>query len=787
MADSEDPPPPPQHLDPIIRELTQEPPSRHGSLQRSGSPPSNEYMAPGPHQLGNERATTPVSITTFQANTLFQDFDGVHSVESKQSPARERDDGTSRYGRPTNPNDSQTSLEREHNSNLRYYPAPVPRVITLPQRLSRQPPAALRANRRSQALQSLLPPAGGEAEHSSDQDSQDEQPHLPGYRKSMARSRSSDGLSTADRMSRLPPQLRASEFFECPAVHQKVTVKDGSAAETLESILDASMHAPVNAFTDHPVAGSEAAVVYEKESNNRSRASLASKLTDARSTVYLQDSRSSQTLGQLDIHRKSVATPLGFCLDNNHSPGSRGSVKDEGEDGIPAGMGNGASTTDLGRPRDSRLLALDDDLATNWANEPGQDVQHPRIGRHSQPTTLLAELQLRKEHQRQRTKTAATAFPNGMQSTLLEMDAVAEEQKRARRRKHVTLAWEELQVNDGDANGDNDQDTSLGMLASRPSPRAQEKDVSSAAPPRLGTPDDGPANQVRRRSPIRGALHGNDPIYSRSSQSQYRLEVPGLEREHGPRSPARQEGLLSQSTSRLSLGDPAPPRPGHVSSAYFANDLLSRYGSEAFRSEGAQRRPPESETTVIEPRRKAPGPAPASASPWARYAPQQPGPPTSSGENDVRRYSHVGVLPAQQAPLGVPPSHPQHHRPRTSCIPPQQFPVMTSYARWRSTMGPGAFPSMAGPGGIPVGAPNFGSPGLAGSPSFYAQSPQWNQSSPQLNFNGRQGQQPPGLMNMPNQTVIGAPGMGFPTLQPPVAGQEMRHDMINQWRQHVQP
>ena len=785
MAGSDEPPLP-QHLGLIIRQLTEQPSSRHGSLQQS-EPPSDEHMALESHQSGNERAVTPVSITTFQANTLFHDFDGVHSVERRPPPVRDPDDGPSRYCRRTNPNDSQISLEREHDSNLRYYPAPVPRVINLPQRLSRQPPAALRSNRRSQVLRSLLPPARDEAQHSSDQDSQDEQPHLPGYRKSMARSRSFDALSTADRMSRLPPQLRASEFFERPAIHQKVTVKDGSAAETLESILDASMHAPVSAFTDHPMAGSEAAAVYEKESNNRSRASLASKLTDARSTVYLQDSRSSQTLGQLDNHRKSVATPLGFRPVNSHSPGSRGSVRDEDEDGIPAGVGNGASATDLGGPRDSQLLGLDDDLASNWANEPGQDAHHPRIGRHSQPTTLLAELQLRKEHQRQRTKTAATAFPNGMQSTLLEMDAVAEEQKRARRRKHVTLAWEGFQTNDGDANGGRDEDVPLGMLVSRPRSHGQEKDASSAVPPRLGTPDDGPANQVGRHSPIRGALNGNDPMYSRSSQSQYRLEVPGLEREHHSRPMTRQEGLLSESASRLNLRDASRPRPSRVGSAYFANDLLSRYGSEAFRSEGAQRRPPEPETTLIQPQRKAPAPAPEPAGPWARHAPRQPGPPIGSREDAARRYSHVGILPPQQGPLGVHPSRPQYHRPHASYVPPQQFPAMTSYARWRSTMGPGVFPSMAGPGGVPVGAPNFGSPGLAGSPSFYAQSPQWNQSSPQLNFHGRQGQQAPGPMNMPNPTVIGAPGTGFPTLQPPMAMQEMRHDMINQWRQHVQP
>ena len=54
-----------------------------------------------------------------------------------------------------------------------------------------------------------------------------------------------------------------------------------------------------------------------------------------------------------------------------------------------------------------------------------------------QPTTLLAELQMRKKQQQSRTKTAAKAYPDGMQSTLLQLDAVAQIEAKARKKKRT--------------------------------------------------------------------------------------------------------------------------------------------------------------------------------------------------------------------------------------------------------------------------------------------------------------------------------------------------------------
>jgi hypothetical protein len=82
-----------------------------------------------------------------------------------------------------------------------------------------------------------------------------------------------------------------------------------------------------------------------------------------------------------------------------------------------------------------------------------------------QPSTLLAELQVRKAQMKSRTKTAATAFPKGMHSTLLQLDAVEEISKRKRQQQRIALAWEDPHQRALQKDLDqNDEDVPLGML-----------------------------------------------------------------------------------------------------------------------------------------------------------------------------------------------------------------------------------------------------------------------------------------------------------------------------------
>ncbi|TKA58973.1 hypothetical protein B0A55_11684 [Friedmanniomyces simplex] len=80
-----------------------------------------------------------------------------------------------------------------------------------------------------------------------------------------------------------------------------------------------------------------------------------------------------------------------------------------------------------------------------------------------QPSTLLAELQIRKANQKSRNRTAATHYPNGMHSTLLELDAVEQISKNKRMKQHIPLAWEGA-MQPQEERGDEDDEIPLGVL-----------------------------------------------------------------------------------------------------------------------------------------------------------------------------------------------------------------------------------------------------------------------------------------------------------------------------------
>ena len=83
-----------------------------------------------------------------------------------------------------------------------------------------------------------------------------------------------------------------------------------------------------------------------------------------------------------------------------------------------------------------------------------------------QPSTLLAELQVRKAQLKSRNRTAATAFPGGMHSTLLQLDAVEQINARKRQKQRINLAWEDpnLYAGEAAAGEEADEDVPLGVL-----------------------------------------------------------------------------------------------------------------------------------------------------------------------------------------------------------------------------------------------------------------------------------------------------------------------------------
>ncbi|KAL5377679.1 hypothetical protein DPSP01_009604 [Paraphaeosphaeria sporulosa] len=397
--------------------------------------------------LPDRPPTAASTDTTHKLRTLWQDFDGTHCPDavpedepmnfggngSRDSSLLKPAPGPLPQGAPP-PDDGMV-----------YYPAPVPRMLNLPQRLSKVPNTNVQARRRTQLLESM------QNENRKSAPWLSENGPSPTSPKANRKSRN---------LANLPPQLRASAYFDAPAPAQEFEVKGESAQDTLNNILEASAHAPVSAFTDHPYAGHVGNEVYGQEKKKHQRTGSKANELDK-----IESRKSRSSLNLLDTRRNSHGDPLNKLKKRNSSADlnlltvrateSRMSLGDELEDHDPDARGP--------YPNDEHAVhSVDGDREHSEDDEEEEEEEEPEEQYFGAPTTLLAELQMRKAQQKTRNLTAATAFPNGMHATLLELDAVAEIEKKKRLKKKVNLAWEAQAPPEEDA--DSDEDVPLGML-----------------------------------------------------------------------------------------------------------------------------------------------------------------------------------------------------------------------------------------------------------------------------------------------------------------------------------
>ena len=396
----------------------------------------------------------PSTETARQRNSFFEDFDGVHTVAQPCEPLPSTPPLNHQRSSPMLTGRPQSSMEPAPEEDMVYYPAPVPMMLNLPQRLSKLPAATKRDKRRSQMLSNLPPEALKSAAW------------LPG----MSEEPDDQPVSTKDNQHRseeskrrtmtdLPPQLRASMFFDYPSIRQDVEVKGGSAVATLDSILDASAFAPVSAFTDHPIVGHLGAEIYGDTSENHIGPDPRQQKRSSTLNILVRGDSSSNLLDNTKKHNSLMS--LGNYFGRGKSSGQQDEPNaqyQELEGIVPNHDDDGDN--DLGQAQEA------------VEEEPQEKDKFQAI--EGQPTTLLAELQLRKKQQKLRNRTAATAFPDGMHSTLMQLDAVAQFQKQARNQRHTTLAWEDSEVNCVGPENANDEDVPLGMLY--PSQRQRRPD-----------------------------------------------------------------------------------------------------------------------------------------------------------------------------------------------------------------------------------------------------------------------------------------------------------------------
>ena len=543
------------------------------------------------HEEDEEPEPRPSTDTARQVNSLWSDFDGVHTKNEIAAPVAEddRSDDASDDERAAlrqltegQPRERpQTIIQTQPSPGpppgMVYYPAPVPMMLNLPKRLSKMPPNHLRDQRRSQML-GELPKASPPIEEGAND----------GTRQSGERNRASldqKHRSTAG----LPPQLRATMFFDYPAVNHEVEVKGGSAVETLDSILDASAFAPVSAFTDHPIVGQAGAGIYKPSA----RAAKTS-------SILPGQLRNRSSSGTLLTKRNSRAT----LLDDGKSRHSLLSV------GNYFGKRKSREITELEHervPEDADLGLLEasrqrdeqgEEDAEQEGFEPGDELMDPDnedMPFGDQPTTLLAELQMRKKQQKSRTKTAATAYPDGMQSTLLELDAVAQVEAKARKKKRTLLAWEDPGLEEeGTAEGN--EDVPLGMLYPTQKMRREFDERPRGLIAQRQMEDNEPLSHRRAR------LRGEDPrhLYSMQNAEAIQSEIaPQLVHIQDDDSEDDHPGeTLGQRLRRLKATQ-IPPNPSRVSGD-FTSEVLSQFGPPA-----ANATPPIGSQTNAENRRDA--------------------------------------------------------------------------------------------------------------------------------------------------------------------------------------
>ena len=578
--------PPPEPSTKVLRVINQE---ESGSDRVEGI--SAERLAQ-PASGDDARSHSPAD-TFQQANDLFEDFDGVHigshspaendRVNSEQETQIEQPSSTERPKSQIDPfpNRPKSHIEPVPDESMIYYPAPVPMMLNLPQRLSKLPSAPHRDKRRSEMLSNLQPEARKSAawlphplgeEYEQSQVMQEDKPPP----------RSTEKRRT---VANLPPQLRASVFFDYPSVQQEVELKGGSAIATLDSILDASAHAPVSAFTDHPIAGHVGQEVYGRVISNSRASNIPPEFAGTQkrrsSLNLLRRTSSSNMLDETKPRTSSMMTlgNLGKRKTSAPTAGDEAAAASLHSEETPLQIAD--NTLHLGGIDEDGEFH---DAQENQESGDGEDASDDEI--IGQPTTLLAELLLRKKQQKQRNRQAATAFPNGMHSTLLEMDAVAQVQKRTREKKHVQLAWEDPNGAYGGVEEEDDEDVPLGMLY----PTQKLKPTS-----RFGRNDeDRPLGLIARRqleeneslSQRRARLKGIVPNPQNADADRlanlYTLDLPGFDFKEQTTDTDEIEGeTLAQRVKRLKnkaqtlAAATAPSRP---ISGDFTSEVMSQFG-----------------------------------------------------------------------------------------------------------------------------------------------------------------------------------------------------------------
>lgn len=618
------------------------------------------------------RPSSRRSISTFDANNAFSDFDGVHCAPDLDMPGmvsmpepaapepaapEPRTSSSSQHSMPR----PQSYYDEETGQHMLYYPARVPAMLNLPPKLSKKPKAAVRNTnaRHSKVLSAMGHPGLRQSQympHHADAGRTRESVWLPdpiqsaeGF-SSLFSSEQPEGEQSAapqaavsssdktreaqqeqhhqepvlptdgqhdepmshshkpsDRRSKLHPNsppaaLRSSVALDLlPSPPMDAGPDVGSATNVLDSILDASANAPVDAFIDHTFAGKLGKEVYGREKRAKARNSTLP--PTASSSDQKEQSQPAAAKKRMSLFPFGKSGRDSSHDERKDSMAGRSVKSGAGEEGGDnAERKSPSASVHDGEP-------ADETKGQNEGQEEGAGSEEEEEEYQGPPTTLLAELQIRKQEQKMRTRKWQLAATGGLQSTLLEMDAVAEAQRKNRKAKRVNLAWEEPDHQAEEAESDDD-DVPLGILYAAKA--AGNKDISAVAAELhrpLGLLERRELEENEPLSSRRARLQGNEPLTIANRRSMMtlnpgaamsthrlsRMPSPGLsprlrsegaaeqtpQSEEPPDEPEVEGETLGERMRRLKEKDEAEhndlPRARPVSSAFSA-ELLSQFG-----------------------------------------------------------------------------------------------------------------------------------------------------------------------------------------------------------------
>ena len=401
-----------------------------------------------------------------QARILFRDFDGVHFVPSESAvPSRT-------ISRRSLASRAETAREYQPDEDMVYYPAPVPMMLNLPPLLS-QKSSYEKANRKKQIFGPTHPEGGKSAVSAPPvQIAPIEEEPSPA-----AQEQPPSGKRPRRRLTKAPPQLRANAYFDKTgpprSLPQEIPeVKQASAVATLDGILDASVNAPASAFLDHPFVGRLGPEIYGKSDNRPSSSRRPASARRPASTKGAQKKKkyASRSTVALPTQTEEVpgndkASTIARTTDGEYE-GSTGKISRKssmrtGRSG-PAGDQQSSIYEDAIQLSNENSENEENEESDEEENEEEEEEEGDEIEEdyYGPPTTLLGELQTRKQELQNRRRTAAVS--NGMQSTLLQLETVAQKQSEQRRHRRVMLAWEDPELLDRHKDGDDD--VPLGVL-----------------------------------------------------------------------------------------------------------------------------------------------------------------------------------------------------------------------------------------------------------------------------------------------------------------------------------